>query len=47
MVGKIEVFEVWECDWMCGLYELKEELIIDGYKLVFRVSVRCEDEIVI
>ena len=46
MAGKTEVFEAWECDWMCGLHELKEEPTTDGHKLVLRVPVRCEDETV-
>ncbi|XP_068741113.1 intermembrane lipid transfer protein VPS13A-like [Montipora capricornis] len=40
VAGKTEVFEAWECDWMCGLHELKEEPTTDGHKLVLRVPDR-------
>ncbi|KAL9987728.1 hypothetical protein ACROYT_G002079 [Oculina patagonica] len=37
VAGKTEVFETWECDWMCEFSELAEEPTTDGQKLVLKV----------
>jgi len=37
VAGKTEVFETWECDWMCGLNELAEDPTTDGQKLVLKL----------
>jgi len=40
VAGKTEVFETWQCDWMCEFRELQEEPTTDGQKLVLKVPVR-------
>ena len=39
MAGKTEVFETWQCDWMCEFTELQEEPTTEGQKLILKVPV--------
>lgn len=41
VAGKTEVFDTWECDWLCEFGELAEEPTTDGQKLVLKVPVGC------
>ena len=40
VAGKTEVFETWECDWMCEFRELQEDPTTAGQKLILKVPVR-------
>ena len=40
VAGKTEVFETWECDWMCEFTELQAEPTTEGQKLILKVPVR-------
>lgn len=37
VAGKTEVFETWECDWMCEFRELQEDPTTAGQKLILKV----------